>query len=82
MVFQVISQRYERLGAMVLTSNKAFVIRGEVFPNDAVMASAAPNRLLHRCTIVNIHGESYRLKEKRQAESGCYAREVGSITAA
>jgi len=31
------------------------------------MASAALDRLLHRCTVVNIRGESFRLKEKRQA---------------
>lgn len=35
--------------------------------DDAVMASAALDRLLHRCTVVNIRGESYRLKEKRSA---------------
>ena len=34
---------------------------------DSVMAGAAPDRLLHRCTVVNIRGESYRLREKRQA---------------
>ena len=45
------------------------------------MASAALDRLLHRCTVVNIRGESYRLKEKRQAESGGYASEVAGITA-
>ena len=39
----------------------------EVFAGDAVMASAALDRLLHRCTIINIRGESFRLKEKRQA---------------
>jgi DNA replication protein DnaC len=32
-----------------------------------VLASAALDRLLHRSTIINIRGESYRLKEKRQA---------------
>jgi hypothetical protein len=31
------------------------------------MASAALDRLLHRSTVLNIRGESYRLKEKRQA---------------
>lgn len=31
------------------------------------MTSAALDRLLHRCTVVNIRGESFRLKEKRQA---------------
>ena len=40
---------------------------GEVFAGDPVMASAALDRLLHRSTVVNIHGESYRLKEKRRA---------------
>ena len=34
-------------------------------PGDAVMASAALDRLLHRATVVNIKGESYRMKEKR-----------------
>ena len=32
-----------------------------------VLASAALDRLLHRCTVVNIRGESYRLKERKQA---------------
>lgn len=67
LLFQVISQRYEREGSLVLTSNKAFSEWGEVFADDAVMASAALDRLLHRCTVVNIRGESYRLKEKQKA---------------
>lgn len=67
LLFQVICARYERNGAIILTSNKAFGEWGEVFGGDAVMASAALDRLLHRATVVNIRGESYRLKEKRQA---------------
>jgi len=67
LLFQVICQRYERNQAIILTSNKAFGEWGEVFAGDGVMASAALDRLLHRCTVVNIRGESYRLKEKRQA---------------
>ena len=31
------------------------------------MASAALDRLLHRTTVINIRGDSFRLKEKRQA---------------
>lgn len=65
--FQVISQRYDNNSAIILTSNKAFSDWGEVFAGDAIMASAALDRLLHRCTIINIRGESFRLKEKRQA---------------
>jgi DNA replication protein DnaC len=67
LLFQVISQRYQKGGAIVLTSNKAFSEWGDVFAGDAVMASAALDRLLHHSTVVNIRGESYRLKEKRQA---------------
>jgi len=33
------------------------------------MASAALDRLLHRSTVINVRGDSYRLKEKRQASS-------------
>ena len=64
LLFQVVCQRYERNHAVVLTSNKAFSEWGEVFAGDAVLASAALDRLLHRSTVINIKGESYRLKEK------------------
>lgn len=67
LLFQVIAQRYDKGQPTIVTSNKAFGDWGEVFAGDAVMASAALDRLLHRSTIINIRGESYRLKEKRQA---------------
>lgn len=67
LLFQVICLRYDRSQSIVLTSNKAFSDWAEVFGGDAVMASAALDRLLHRSTVLNIRGESYRLKEKRQA---------------
>lgn len=67
LLFQAICQRYERGQSIILTSNKAFSEWADVFAGDPVMASAALDRLLHRCTVVNIRGESYRLKEKRQA---------------
>ncbi len=31
------------------------------------MASAALDRLLHRSTVLNIRGESYRMKERKKA---------------
>ena len=34
---------------------------------DAVLASAALDRLLHRSTVLNLRGESFRLQEKRKA---------------
>ncbi len=38
------------------------------------MASAALDRLLHRGTVVNICGESFPLKEKRQAARSTLAQ--------
>ena len=67
LLFQVICRRYQKNQAIALTSNKAFSEWGQIFADDAVMASAALDRLLHRSTVINIKGESYRLKEKRQA---------------
>lgn len=76
--FQVISQRYDNSSATIITSNKAFSDWAEVFAGDAIMASAALDRLLHRCTVINIRGESFRLKEKRQAARSTLAQLVPS----
>jgi DNA replication protein DnaC len=67
LLFQVVCQRYQRSQPIALTANKAFSDWGQVFADDAILASAMLDRLLHRSTILNIRGESYRLKEKRQA---------------
>ena len=63
--FQLVSTRYER-GSMILTSNKSFGDWGELF-GDSVLASAILDRLLHHSHIVNIRGQSYRLKDKMKA---------------
>lgn len=65
--FQAISERYERNQSVILTSNKAFSDWGQVFAGDAIMASAALDRLLHRSTVIHVRGDSYRLREKRMA---------------
>lgn len=67
LLFQVICERYERNQPIVLTSNKAFAEWAEVFAGDPVLASAALDRLLHRSTVVNVRGQSYRLREKQKA---------------
>ena len=58
--FQLINRRYGR-ASTVLTSNKGFEEWGRILAND-VMAAALLDRLLHRCHIVNIRGNSYRLR--------------------
>ena len=67
LLFQVICIRYEKQLSTIITSNKAFSEWGHVFAGDAIMASAALDRLLHRATVINIKGDSYRMREKRQA---------------
>jgi DNA replication protein DnaC len=58
--FQLVNARYEK-AATILTSNKSFKDWGAVF-GDAVVAAALLDRLLHHCHIVNIKGNSYRLR--------------------
>jgi DNA replication protein DnaC len=70
LLFQVIAERYERQQAVILTSNKAFAEWAQVFAGDAVMASAALDRLLHRATVLNVRGDSYRMKDRDRAGGG------------
>lgn len=55
---------FTRHGATILTSNKGFEDWGEIFGDD-VMAAALVDRLVHHCHIVNIRGNSYRLRQHR-----------------
>lgn len=64
-LFALVSARYER-GSIILTSNKGFAEWGEVL-GDTVIATAILDRLLHHSHVLNIRGESYRLREKRRA---------------
>jgi DNA replication protein DnaC len=59
--FQLMSRRYET-ASTVLTSNKGFEDWGEVFGDD-VLASALIDRLVHHCHIVNIRGNSFRMRQ-------------------
>jgi DNA replication protein DnaC len=64
--FQLMSRRYEH-GSTVLTSNKGFEDWGEIFGDD-IMASALIDRLVHHCHIVNIRGNSYRMRQHRELQ--------------
>ena len=59
--FQLVSKRYEH-ASTVLTSNKGFEEWGAVF-GDEVMAAALIDRVVHHCHIVNIRGNSYRMRQ-------------------
>jgi DNA replication protein DnaC len=64
--FQVIAKRYER-GSVILTSNLSFGDWEETFDGNAALTSAMLDRLLHHAHVIQIRGESYRLRDARQS---------------
>ena len=69
--FQLINRRYER-ASTVITSNKGFEEWGEIL-GDEVMAAALIDRLLHHCHIVNIRGNSYRMRQHTELAKNLYS---------
>jgi DNA replication protein DnaC len=59
-IFQVVSRRYDK-GSVILTGNRGFGDWTQVFA-DAVVAGAIIDRLLHKATVLNIKGKSYRMR--------------------
>lgn len=62
LLFEVVTRRYSAGKSIVITTNKTFKSWNEVFPNAACVVTLV-DRLVHRSEILNIRGESYRLKE-------------------
>ena len=65
-MFQVINKRYET-GSIIITSNLTFSQWKGVFNNDDAITAAILDRLIHHSHIININGDSYRLKKKVKA---------------
>ena len=63
LLFQVISQRYER-GSMILTTNQSFKNWPKIFNNDTTLTSAVLDRLLHHAETAVIEGKSHRMKDQ------------------
>ena len=63
-MFEVFSQRYER-GSVLVTTNLPFDEWTEVFGSER-LTGALLDRLTHHVHIIEMNGESYRLKESRQ----------------
>ena len=64
--FQIISKRYER-GSTIITSNLVFSKWKQIFGGDKIVTTAILDRVLHHSHIINIQGDSYRLKEQKEA---------------
>ena len=60
-LFQLINKIYEK-HSTIITTNKPFGKWHEII-NDVTLANAILDRLLHHSHIININGNSYRLKE-------------------
>ena len=67
LMFQFFSSRYER-GSMILTSNREFSEWNEVFYDDQI-TPALLDRITHKAHIIDMNGESYRLKEPFESQS-------------
>jgi DNA replication protein DnaC len=78
--FRFIANRYEK-ASTIITSNKAFSDWTELF-HDPVIVTAILDRLLHHSVVINIRGNSYRLKGKNSTEAweaDQNTRESGSV---
>lgn len=65
LLFEVVTRRYETQRSIVLSTNKAFNEWSEVFPHAACTVTLV-DRLVHRAEIIEVAGESYRLKEAKE----------------
>jgi DNA replication protein DnaC len=63
LLFQIISQRYER-APMVITTNRAYKHWSQIFNNDSTLTSAILDRVLHHAETVIIEGKSFRMKDE------------------
>ena len=67
LLFEVISQRYER-GSIIITSNLPFDEWTETFGTER-LTGAILDRLTHHVHILEMNGESFRLRESRKAKA-------------
>jgi DNA replication protein DnaC len=66
-LFQVVNQRYLK-SSIIMTTNRAITDWGQVL-GDTTVAAALLDRLLHRSVVIDISGDSYRLRD-HQARTG------------
>lgn len=64
-----------------MTSNLSFGAWDQAFAGDRVLTAAMLDRLLHHSQVIQIKGESYRLKDKRTAGIVGPAKEKETVIA-
>jgi DNA replication protein DnaC len=63
-LFQVVAQRYLK-GSTCVTTNLGIASWAKVAGDDPMVAAALLDRLLHRSVVLNIEGQSYRMRAHR-----------------
>jgi DNA replication protein DnaC len=66
LLFRVFADRYER-GSMLITTNLPFGEWNQIFQGER-MTAALLDRLIHRCHIFEMNGESYRFRESMKSK--------------
>jgi DNA replication protein DnaC len=67
LLFEVVSRRNQEKST-ALTTNRPFAEWGEVFPNASCVV-ALVDRLVHKAEIVQVQGDSYRVKDAKEREA-------------
>lgn len=65
LLFEIVTRRYEAAKPIALTTNKPFSEWPEVFPHAACVVTLV-DRLIHRCEVIPIEGDSFRKKEAQE----------------
>lgn len=65
LLFEIVTRRYQR-ASTIISTNKPFAQWQDIFPNAASVVTLI-DRLTHKAEIIQIDGESYRLKESRDS---------------
>jgi DNA replication protein DnaC len=68
LLFEIVTRRHDAEKPVLVTTNKAFNEWHEVFPHAACTVTLV-DRLIHRSEIIEIEGESYRLKEAKERKA-------------
>jgi DNA replication protein DnaC len=76
LLFQVFADRYERR-SLLITSNLPFSEWTTIFQGER-MTAALLDRLTHRCTILDMNGESYRFRESMKTHDDRAAKSAKS----
>lgn len=68
LLFEVVTRRYDAQKSILVSTNRAFTEWSDVFPH-ATCTVTLVDRLLHRSEVIEIDGESYRLKEAKERQA-------------